>query len=83
MVIFDRGIPPNAVLLSHVDTFSEHVPRLSQKVVIAVAVVLAQLGLQVDSSLLSMVVGHLAEQVMGNVGILNMVEDTKKWPSET
>lgn len=77
MLIPDGGIPPNAVLLGDVDAFAKHLKSLGDDVAFTAAVVLAKLLLQVLSSFLSVVVGHLGEEMMRNVGILNVVEDAE------
>ena len=74
VVIVDRGVPPHAILLGHVDALTENLERLRDNIGVPVAVVLAELLLQMHRSLLGVVVGHLAKQVVSDVGVLDVVE---------
>ena len=76
MIITSSGVPPDAVLLGDVDTLGENLESLGDDIRAAITVVLTKLLLQVLGSFLGMVVRHLAEEMMGDVGVLDVMEST-------
>lgn len=76
MVITDGRIPPDTVLLSYIHALAENLESLGHHISTAETVVLAELLLQAGCSFFGMIVRHLAEQVVGNVGIVDVMENT-------